>query len=181
MFFETERLIVRPWTVDDAEAAFRMYSDVEVMRYLGRDGAAQVVQSLDEQRERLAKQIERYATIPELKGWVAGAMELKSTGEIVGTSLLKPLPDGNEVITGDIEVGWHLAKAHWGHGYATESGAGAIRYGFEEKGLDLIHAVVYTENLASRRVMDRLGMKHQGQTDRYYGITVEHYTIERPS
>jgi RimJ/RimL family protein N-acetyltransferase len=179
MIFETDRLIVRPWTLDDVEASFQMYGDPEVMRYLGRFGAAEVVKSVDEQRERLAKMIERYATIPELQGWVAGAIELKSTGEIVGTSLLKPLPDGNDVITNEIEVGWHLARAHWGKGYATESGAGAIRYGFEVKGLDVINAVVYTENLASRRVMDRLGMMHQGQTDRYYGITVEHYSLSR--
>lgn len=179
MFFETERLIVRPWTLDDVEAAFRMYGDIEVMRYLGRDGAANVVESIEDQRERLAKNIERYETIPELQGWVAGAMELKSTGEVVGCSLLKPLPDGNEVITSDIEVGWHLARDHWGKGYATESGAGAIRYGFEEKGLELIHAVVYAENMPSRRVMDRLGMTHHGPTDKYYGVTVEHYTIQR--
>jgi len=179
MIFETERLLVRPWTVDDVEGAFQMFGDPEVMRYLGRYGAADTVPSLEAMRERLGKMVERLATMPELQGWFSAAVVEKASGGVVGGSILKPLPDGNDVYTPDIEVGWHFARAHWGKGYATESGAGAIRYGFEVKGLDVIHSLVYSDNLASRRVMEKLGLAHEGVTDRYYGVELEHYTLWR--
>ena len=103
MTFETERLIARPWRLDDADvsAAYRMYSDPEVMRFLGRNGASDVVTSLEEQRERLEKFEERYRTLPELQGWFVNPLELKATQEVVGVILLQPLPDANDVYTSD--------------------------------------------------------------------------------
>ncbi|MBN9500672.1 MAG: hypothetical protein BGO01_07240 [Armatimonadetes bacterium 55-13] len=181
MTFETERLIARPWRLDDADvsAAYRMYSDPEVMRFLGRNGASDVVTSLEEQRERLEKFEERYRTLPELQGWFVNPLELKATQEVVGVILLKPLPDENDVYTSDIEIGWHLAKAHWGSGYATEAAKGALRVGFEERGLTEIHAIAYAENLRSLEVMKRLGMTYLGPTSDYYGVTAEHFLLNR--
>ncbi len=181
MIFETERLLVRPWTLDDVEAAFNMYGDPEVMRFLGRNGVADTIPSVEAMAERLAKNLERYETVPELKGWFGAPIVEKASGEIVGASLLKPLPDGNDVYTEDIEVGWHLARSHWGKGFGLESAQGAVRYGFEVKGLDTIHAVVYTDNLRSRHLMDKLGMIHHGSTDRYYGVELEHYSLGSPN
>ncbi len=66
------------------------------------------------------------------------------------------------------EVGWHLKKASWGKGYATEAAKGIINYGFNVLQLPIIYAVVKPENHASVKVTQRLGMTPMGITNRYY-------------
>jgi ribosomal-protein-alanine N-acetyltransferase len=177
VIFETERLIARDWDPErDAEDAFGMYGDPEVMRYLGR--TPQVAESVDVVRERLAKVIQVYRERNNgTGGW---ALEEKSTGRAVGAILLKHLPDGNEVPTEDVEVGWHLRRSAWGQGYATEAARAAIAYGFAELNLPVIYSVVYKENERSIAVTRRLGMTALGPTDKYYGVTVELFQI-RPT
>lgn len=177
--FETDRLIARTWTLDDAESAFLMYGNPEVMRYLGTNGAAATIPSVEAMRERLQQNLDKFATNPELKGYVWAALERKSDGAIVGTTMLKPLPFSDERPTTDIEVGWHLIPEYWGNGYATESGRGAIDYGFQKLGLSEIHSVAYSENASSLKVMSRLGLRHLGKTSDYYNVEVEHYIITR--
>lgn len=63
------------------------------------------------------------------------------------------------------EVGWRLAREHWGHGYATEAGAAALAFGFDEVGLDEIVAFAVADNARSRRVMERLGMSYDAVDD----------------
>lgn len=162
--FETERLVVRRWTLEDVEAAFSIYGDPEVMRGLAGTPAT----DLDEQSERLAKVLARDAG----SAFGMWALEPKDGSGIVGSVILKPLPDSEWV-----EVGWHLGRAHWGKGYATEAGTGAIRYGFEVQGLPTIYAVLLDWNTASRRVAERLGMRHDGQTDQFYGHTLELFSL----
>lgn len=64
-----------------------------------------------------------------------------------------------------VEVGWRLAREHWGHGYATEAGRAALEFGFERLGLEEIVAFTVPDNVASRRVMERLGMHHDRAGD----------------
>ncbi|HEX6487973.1 MAG TPA: GNAT family N-acetyltransferase [Candidatus Dormibacteraeota bacterium] len=64
-----------------------------------------------------------------------------------------------------VEVGWRLAREHWGHGYATEGGAAALRFGFERHGLDEIVSMTAAGNLRSRAVMERLGMTRDPADD----------------
>lgn len=176
MIFETERLAVQPWTLDDAPSALRMYGDVEVMRYLGRNGAGAVIDSLDEMRERLGKAIEKYSASD--KGYIYAAVVLKEPQEIVGTALLKPLElSSGESAPDEIEIGWHLARDYWGKGIGTELGRGVKEYGFAQ-GFPELHAIAYPENTASLRIMQKIGMEYQGTTDRYYGVTAEHYLIK---
>jgi [ribosomal protein S5]-alanine N-acetyltransferase len=156
---DTERLLIRPWTLDDAEVAFLVYGDAEVTRFLGNDGRPQ--ESVQTMREALQRTAERNAVYKGRFG--SWALFEKESGEIVGAVLLKPLPGSEK-----IEVGWHLARKHWGKGYATESAREAIRYGFEELGLEAIYAVVYPENARSLRVCERLGMKYGGVTADFY-------------
>jgi len=166
--FETERLRARPWTLDDAEAAYEIYRSPEVARYLG--SVPQPVESVEAMRERL----ERWLGVNDaLAGTGYGFWALEThDGTLVGATLLKPLPDAEEV-----EVGWHLGTAHWGSGYATESARGAIAYGFERCGLDVVYAVIVAENIASIAVARRLGMTYEGSTDRYYGKALELFSI----
>src|SRR4051812_5004468 len=102
---ETERLVLRNYDPDgDAEAAFDMYGDPEVMQFLGRSPV--LVESVEVQRERLRTVNEAIAQRGDGSGYWAVA--LKSTGEVVGTVLLKRLPDADNEPTDDWEVGWHL-------------------------------------------------------------------------
>src|SRR5438034_841932 len=110
--FETERLWVRPWRVEDAEEAFEIYGDPEVCTFISRAGPEP---SLEAQRESLARIFARYEE--QDGGYGSWAIVEKASGRIVGAVILKPLPGHPE-----IEVGWHLARRAWGNGYATEAG-----------------------------------------------------------
>lgn len=173
--FGTERLIAREWRPEeDAEAAFEMYGDPEVVRYLGR--TAQPEPSVEAVRSKLEERMARQAALGDGSG--AWALEEKSTGEVVGTILVKRLPDGEGNPTEDFEVGWHLRRRSWGMGYASEAARAALVYAQETLGLDKIHAVLYRENVRSAKVAERIGMKHVGATDRYYGVEVELYEMD---
>lgn len=181
MTIETPRLILRPWTLDDAPAAFRMYGDPEVTRYLGLGG---VEESVESQRVRLETVIPYYETLAP-QGYGFWAAEERQTGEVVGAGLLKPLklsegeqPNGDDP---EVEVGWHLAKACWGMGYGTEIGRALVEHGFQGIGLERIYAVAYPENVASVHIMEKLNMTCLGMTSRYYGVSVVAYRIERPA
>ena len=166
--FETERLVVRPWTLDDVEAAFEIYGDPEVQK--GLNGRA--TKDLAEQRERLA------ATLEKNEQWAGKfgywAIALRETDEVVGAVILKPLPDSDR-----IEVGWHLARRHWGKGYATEAGGGALRYGFDVLGLERVYAIALPWNVKSTAVMERLGMRSLGLTREYHDLELALYAIDR--
>lgn len=98
----------------------------------------------------------------------------------MGTILLEPLPDQHGLPTKDYEVGWHLERAFWGKGYATEAGRGMLNYGFSVLKLPVIYAVVKPEHHASIRVTQRLGMKLVGKTKQYYGIELLLFQKDAP-
>ncbi|ARV60548.1 GNAT family N-acetyltransferase [Nostocales cyanobacterium HT-58-2] len=171
--FQTQRLIIRQWKPEaDAVQAFEIYGDPEVVRFLS--GIPD--ESVENVRMRLQQVIDRYTQLNNGSGlW---AIIEKQTGEIIGTSLLKQLPDNESKSTQDYEVGWHLKKAVWGKGYATEAGRGAIEYGFNMLNLPVIYAVVKPENHASIRVTQRLDMTPMGRTCKYYGVELELFKKE---
>jgi RimJ/RimL family protein N-acetyltransferase len=174
--FTTARLVARDWTADDAEAAFDIYGRDEVMRWLGAQ-PRRPVPSLTAMRERLARMIKQARERPEYGLW---PVVLRTTGELIGAVVLQPLPGDD----GEVEVGWHLNPDHWGNGYATESGRGAIALAFGPwragaEPLDRVLAVVDSDNTRSQAVCRRLGMTHLGQSDRYYGETLEVFRLRR--
>ncbi len=155
----TERLLIRAWALDDAHSAFVIYGDPEVTTFLGNWGKPQ--ESIETMRDTLQRIAERDAVYEGKFG--SWALVERDSGEIVGAVLLKPLPGSDK-----IEVGWHLARKHWGKGYATESASEAVRYSLEDLGLDIIYAVVLPENTRSLRVCEKLGMKYVGMTEEFY-------------
>ena len=171
--FETERLYARPWRLDDAEGAFAMYGDPDVVRHIGN----QLVPDVATQRERLAALIERRKLWGgRLDSW---PMIEKATGELVGTSMLKPPTASGTggAFSEDIEIGWHVAKKHWGRGFASEFARELLRLGFESRGLSLLHAVVESPNARSLAVARRIGMRHTGKTKLYYDTELEHFEL----
>ncbi|MEH2245618.1 GNAT family N-acetyltransferase [Nostoc sp.] len=163
---QTERLIIRNWIPErDAEQAFVIYNDPEVTHFLGK---ASRVASIELQRQRLIEGIEQMHQRNNGTGsWV---IVEKETTTIVGTILLLQLPDKDGLPTLDYEVGWHLRRASWGKGYATEAGQVMLNYGFSILDLPVIYPVVKPENHASIRVTERLGMKPVERTNKYYDI-----------
>jgi ribosomal-protein-alanine N-acetyltransferase len=169
--FETERLFCGRWHPDLAEPAFAIYGDPDVTQWIG--GVTE--DSIETMRARIESLIERNSSWPA--HWGSWPTFLKDTRELVGAMLMKPLPDADGNCTPDIEIGWHLGRAHWGNGYATEGGRRMIEIAFHELGIRELSAVTAPDNVRSQSVARRLGMMHVGQTDAYYGQTVELFKI----
>jgi RimJ/RimL family protein N-acetyltransferase len=180
--FRTDRLTARDWSAGDDAAAYAIYGRDDVMRWLGPQ-PRRPVGSLTEMTERIEVMAARAAARPEFGLW---PLELRSTGQVVGAVLLQPLPDGDsaggqppEPGTEVVEIGWHLNPDHWGRGYATEAGGGAIALAFSARDLDRVVAVAEPANGASLAVCRRLGMTHLGQTSQYFGLTLELFELVR--
>ena len=141
---KTQRLYLREMTEIDAENAFRLNSDPDVMRYTG-DELAENVQQM---RVFLAN----YDAFAKYKmgRW---AVIVAETEEWLGWCGLKYHPETDEV-----DLGYRLLKSAWGKGYATEAAKICLIHGFETLGLKRIYAEAVEENTASTRVMQKLGM-----------------------
>lgn len=152
----TDRVVLRPWRVDEADRLFDMQRRMEVARWIG--GRPMV------DRMEAVGWIERISALladdPRFGAW---AVVERSTGVLAGSVLLKPLPDG----AGEIEIGWHLHPDSWGRGLATEAGGALLARGFA-LGLDEIWAVTHLDNQRSAAVCTKLGMRELGVTHRWY-------------
>jgi RimJ/RimL family protein N-acetyltransferase len=164
-------MAVGRWHPDLAAQAFKIYGDPEVTIWIG--GITET--SPESMREKIEALVERNANWPD--HWGSWPTFSKDSRELIGTMLMKPLPDSDGNFTPDIEIGWHLGRAHWGHGYATEGGQKMIEIAFDELKIGELSAVTDPENVRSQNVARRLGMTHIGQTDAYYGQTVELFKI----
>jgi ribosomal-protein-alanine N-acetyltransferase len=159
----TDRLLLRMIRPDDLDALAKLFRDPDVVRYVGNG----LPVDRDEAKRALDSIIEHWET----HGFGRWAVEDKHTGEFIGFGGLRSL-------FGTPEVVYHLAKAHWGKGLATEVGRASLRFGFEERDFDRIVAIAKPLNLASVHVMEKLGMKYEKHTT-YYNIDVIQYGITR--
>jgi RimJ/RimL family protein N-acetyltransferase len=175
----TSRLTLRAWdpdAEDDVAAAYDIYRRDDVARWLGAQPAPWP--SPEAARARLR----RWRAVPdEEPGYGLWAVVPDSVGHPVGTALLVRLPDADGRLTDDVEVGWHLHPDHWGQGYATEAARRLIEHGFDDLGLDVVNAVAYAGNDPSFAVMRRVGMSPRGETDRWYGVRMQWWSIDRAS
>jgi RimJ/RimL family protein N-acetyltransferase len=170
--FSTERLAIRPYRTDDAEAAHKIYELWEVTRWLGT--VPNPVESVEEMRERIAAWAERNAHLPPPYG--LSAVTDRETGDLMGTVLLLKLPPKEE----DTQIGWHLHPSNWGRGYATEAARALLARSFSA-GVNEVFAVMFPGNERSAEVARRLGMEHLGRTDRYYDTELELFRATRPA
>ncbi len=159
---ETERLILRRFTPEDLDELAALRADPEVMRYIGEQPRAKVEQRLN-----------YYISLYESRGLGMWAVIDKGTGALIGWCGLIFL-DG----TGEVEVGYGAAKRYWGQGLMSEAARASLRYGFERAGLRRIVAVAMPENLASRRIMEKLGMRYEKRAN-FYGHELVYYSISR--
>ncbi len=114
-----------------------------------------------EQSDDLIEQIEAGF---EVHGYGLWALELRVSGEFVGFTGLAA-PEFEAHFTPAVEIGWRLARAAWGNGYATEAAEAALEFGFAEAGLAEIVSFTSAGNARSRAVMERIGMARDPAED----------------
>lgn len=160
----TSRLVLRMPTRSDVDHIFQLGNNPEVMRYItyGR------TQTFSEARADLRRRIRQ-----SKNGFGYWVTEEQGTGHFVGWMALKPLDD-----TRDIEIGYRFLEEHWNKGYATEAGRRMLRYAFAEKELNRVVSVALADNLASTRVMEKIGLQYD-HTGRYYDTECVFYVIDR--
>ena len=107
------------------------------------------------------------------RGWSNWAAELRSTGQFIGFVGLS-VPLRTFWFSPCVEVGWRLAREHWGQGFATEAGRAALRVGFEQLGLNEIVSYTSVLNVRSRAVMEHIGMRNTDQDFEHPGVPDGH-------
>jgi RimJ/RimL family protein N-acetyltransferase len=144
-------LILRRWRDEDREPFAALNADPEVMRYFPATMSRQESDAM----------VDWASGLLEERGWGLWAVEVRGVAPFVGfVGLNEP-----SFMPGNVEIGWRLAREHWGNGYATEAAREALRVGFEEVGLDEIVSFTATPNVPSQRVMQRIGMTHDPARD----------------
>jgi RimJ/RimL family protein N-acetyltransferase len=160
---DTARLRLRQWRESDREPFAALNADPAVMEFflspLSRESSDA---SIDAWQSQLAS-----------RGWSNWALELKASGELLGFTGLS-IPRRVLPFSPCVEVGWRLARTHWGQGYATEAARAALEVGFVR--LDLPEIVSFTTvgNVRSRAVMERIGMRDAKQDFEYPGFPEGH-------
>jgi RimJ/RimL family protein N-acetyltransferase len=169
----TERLALRHWEDRDLPAFFDLYSREEVIRWLGAQ-PRRALASPQEARERLSRWQARGRELdPPLGLWAIVPLVPPAQPTPAGTIVLVPLTDASGP-AGLIEVGWHLHPEQQGRGLATEA-AEAVLAAASLAGIDQVLALTDPDNVRSQAVAARLGMRDEGMTDRWFGLTTCQY------
>jgi RimJ/RimL family protein N-acetyltransferase len=167
----TERLRVRPWRREDAEAALAIYGAGEVTRWL--TPAMERVDDLEGMRIVLDQWSEEQQTMPAPRGrW---AVEMRDGGEVIGGLAIRLLPPYKE----DLELSWQLRPEAWGRGYASEAARELVRWAFTQD-IDELFAVARPNNIRAIGTARRVGMEWVGETTKYYDLRLQVFRI-RPS
>ena len=151
VFLETERLLLRRFTESDVANLHDLHGDPEVMQVgdVGRPVPRDVIRN--ETLPRFLRAYERF------DGFGVWATIERSTGEFVGWFEFYPRKDA---VPEEVELGYRLRRSAWGKGYATEGSRALIRKGFTELGVQRVVAETMAVNAASRRVMEKAGLKY---------------------
>ncbi|MEH1864899.1 MAG: GNAT family N-acetyltransferase [Nostoc sp.] len=159
---ETARLRLRDFNLNDFDDLFRLYSDTEVMKYLSPRTREQTQLSL-------SKHIQQW----QQHTFGMWAVIHKETDKMIGRCGLNFLEN-----TPEVELGYVFDKSYWNMGIATEASFATLKFGFWEVKLDQIVAIADPENIASVRVIQKLGMKYE-KNAWHYGQNVVYYAISR--
>jgi RimJ/RimL family protein N-acetyltransferase len=149
----TNQIILRRWRESDREPFAALNADPVVMEHM------QGLMS----RERSDDFVDRIEAHWEARGWGLWALEVPDVAPFIGYVGLWPA----DYVTGApmVEVGWRVARQHWGHGYVTEAAREALRFGFESVDLDEIVSFTVQANVRSWRVMERIGLVRDRSRD----------------
>jgi [ribosomal protein S5]-alanine N-acetyltransferase len=148
IIFETERLVVRQYTMDDFKNFYRLNGDEDVMRFI------RPAQTKKQSKEFLQKVIAAYTERPGMGRW---GMFLKKNNEFVGSFAIIPVDNSNQSDSYRMQLGYALVKESWGKGYATEAVKEGLQYAFDRLGLTEIAGITYPENVTSQKVLLKNG------------------------
>lgn len=154
LIIETERLLLREIRHDDAKALFRLDSNPNVHLYLGKDP----VKTIDECYNIIEKIRGQY----ESNGIGRFAVIVKETNENIGWAGLKFITEPENRHVNFYDIGYRLQEEHWRKGYAYEAAKAWRDYAFKEMKLDKIYASAHIENVASNKILQKLGMELKG-------------------
>ena len=161
---ETERLVFHPFTADDFDLLADLHSDPEVQRYIGGTWS----------REQVQERLDHYAGAQTVHGYSKWTAYLPD-GTFVGRAGVSV-----DKTTGEPEVGYSFARAHWGQGLASEAARGVVDWMWAKTAVPELTAFAVVENAPSRRVLEKLGMIYEG--DRVlHGELCALYRLTRPA
>ncbi|MDF2176861.1 GNAT family N-acetyltransferase [Aliiglaciecola sp. CAU 1673] len=158
---ETNRLLLRPFTLEDAAALNRVNRNPDVMRYIGK---------VEEDAAATAAYLQKGPLADYQKhGFGRHACIHKASGELIGFCGLKYLPELDEV-----DVGYRLLPEYWGQGLAAEGGEAVMAFGKQELGLKRIIGIAMPDNAGSIHLLKKLGLVYEGRID-YLGVDCVKY------
>lgn len=181
MHFETGRLILRDFVQADWPAVLAYQSDPRYLRVYGLTG-----RHAEEVQEFVAMFLAQQEERPRFKYQLA--VTLKEDGRLIGNCGIRKESPESQVA----DIGYELSPDYWGHGYASEAIGSLVAFGFERLGLRRVWARTTSDNKASRRVLEKLGMRLEGRmrsheriggrwVDRLiYGILANEWFTARP-
>jgi RimJ/RimL family protein N-acetyltransferase len=146
--------VLRRWRNDDREPFAALNADPEVMEHFP---APLTRRQSDQMVDRIEARFDQ-------DGFGLWAVEVVGGAPFIGFVGLNPVPFVAH-FTPAVEIGWRLARPHWGHGYVTEAGRAVLEYSFAELGLDEVVSFTTPANQRSQAVMRRLGMSHDPRDD----------------
>ena len=170
----TERLVLRPLSMDDLDDIARFVADPETMRYIGAGGT----RTRDQARVTLEHMIQSF----EAQGFGQLGVERKEDGALLGRCGLLVWDAETWTITEDddepveIEVAYLVGRDYWGNGYATEAATAVCDWALAELGLERLIALIYPGNVRSIRVAEKLGMAPEGEIE-IFGNRVSLYAL----
>ena len=144
--YETERLILRHMRPDDFDALMAVFADPVTMKYYSSTFG----------RDEVKRWIEWCMNSYDENGYGLYAMALRETGTVIGDCGHSRQEVDGEM---EVEIGYHVLREHWRKGYATEAARGAAAYGFETLCAKRLISLIRPENIPSRRVAEKVGMK----------------------
>ncbi len=167
----TERLLIRKPQIEDAPGLLEAFADPEAMRYIG-DGSTTDLAGAEEAVDRW---LERW------DAWDLGmfVVERAEDARVLGRAgFLRWDPETWEIGGSETELGWGLAREHWGHGYATEAARALRDWALGERGLNRLISLIQHENLRSVRVAEKLGERYERDVE-VRGKPTRLYSLER--
>jgi len=149
---ETERLILRAFTLDDVDAMYQLMTVPDVIRYVGNKPAQSKQDTLDYLQRHPLRDYQVY-------GYGRFACVWKETGQVIGFSGIKFLEEIQET-----ELGYRFLPEFWRKGLATEAGSAVIEFA-QSLGLKRLVAVIHPQNEGSQQVATKLGFSLEGKTE----------------
>jgi RimJ/RimL family protein N-acetyltransferase len=156
VILETKRMLLRRQIIEDLDDLWALYCNPEITKYI-----PDAPRSREEAQEELEWHMNGHPRFPELGLW---ATIHKETEKFIGRCGLLPWTiDGQQ----EVEIAYTIAQEYWGQGLATEAAQAILRYGFERLKLPRLISLIDSENIASQKVAEKIGMtfEREGHDD----------------